>query len=149
MASADGVNISVEPNSDDGMQADVDAHAAAMDAHVRQQQAAAQQQQQPQPTDTMVQQMMQAIMQKIMEQVSNAFAQNGGQSAGVPQGPGSSGVPTGPTPWQMDSKMANVRLDIKASVGSTNSPTRRMSGPNGELRSLRRSENAIRPSQTK
>ena len=112
MSATDGVNEPL-PSSDDDMQADVDAHAAAMEAQRQQQQAAAPQQQQPQATDTMVQQMMQMIMQKIMEQVSNAFTQNVGQPAGV-QGPGSSGVPSGPTPWQIDPKMANVRLDIKA-----------------------------------
>ena len=134
MTATDGVNINVEPSSDDGrMQADVDAHAAAMAAHVQlQQQAAAQQQQQPPPMEVMVQQMMQGIMQNIMQQVNNAFAQNGGQ---IPGGnPATAGVQTGTSvPWQQDKSLGNVR---------------KKSGQNGGHRPSKQFESATTLSQT-
>ena len=99
MVATDGVNVNVEPNSDDGMQADVDAHAQ-------------HQQQHPMlDPQVMFQQMMQSMMQNFMQQMNNAFAQNGGQ---IPGGnPAAAGVQTGASvPWQQDKSMGNVRLDI-------------------------------------
>ena len=110
----DATNVRADGGSDDlQMDADLNTHDAAAAAHAAaQQHASAAATAAAGPMEAMVHQLMQGIMKKIMEQVSNAFVPNGGQNPGGV--PGTAGVPTGPVPWQLDPKMSNVRLDIKA-----------------------------------